>query len=118
MGSPLEHGLEQPGVGGVLVADVLLQLPPGPIALHLLGEWCAPRLDALACLVDVEVVDNVPEAEETSGAKHRTHSAESHHLPEVWEVMQGVRGERPFKGPSAALPDRLHRVHTPNAHHP
>ena len=43
-------------------------------------------------LVDVEAVDDVPEAEDAPRTKHGPHAAQCHHLPEVGKVMQGIAG--------------------------
>jgi hypothetical protein len=64
---PLDHRLEQPGEGRVLVADVLLELAAAPLGLETAdGARRAPRLDSLLGVGRLESVDDVRQAEQAT----------------------------------------------------
>lgn len=64
----LRQGFEDPGVGGVLVSDVLLVVSAALPVPTVGSAGGAPRLEAVLSLVGPEGVDDVPDPQESAGA--------------------------------------------------
>ena len=73
---PLDHRLEQPREGAVLVAHVLFELRPGPVLVDpSLGHAREPGLERRGRVARVEPVDDVPQPQQPTGGEHRRRPA-------------------------------------------
>lgn len=75
----------------MLVADVLLELGPGPPTVVRTGRVLAhPPFEDGVGFAGSEVVHDVEEPEDATGRHQLGDAAERHRLPEVGQMVQGV----------------------------
>ncbi len=70
----------------VLVTDVLLQFGPTPLAVDSTRTGRAPRIDSVVRLVQLEVVDDVPQPQHAPWLEHLPEPTEGDGLPEFREA--------------------------------
>lgn len=86
----LNHRLEKPGEGRVLITDVFFKLRPAPVTLDVTTARRAPSFEAILCFSWVKVIDDVPQPEHAPWSNDAPKSMEGHSFPKVGQMMERV----------------------------
>ena len=99
----VEQRVEQPGVGAELGAHVVGQLGRRPAPRGVVDPARQPGLDALAGLGRVELVDQVPQAQDAARPEQAGDAVEGDPLPEVGDLVEGVAAVDGVRGRALVL---------------